>query len=230
MNKKLEYETYDKRLNALIPASTQMPEWYKKIPSFRGKEKKLVINNYDTNATVKHCMPFLEAMTAGYFITLWTDLQVTIIDDQPILRWLETPDPVKFRDRPVDSLSLVPEGFYAVEFTWQNPYNLRTPKKYGILLTHPFNRHELPFHTVTGIADAGQTLHSGSMPFFIKKGFEGIIKAGTPIAQVIPFKKESWDSQLTPGLVQIGEKNNYEARRTFGHWYKKFAWNKVEYN
>ncbi len=230
MNNKLEYEPTDKRLNALIPASTQVPDWYKKIPSFRGKEKKLIISNYNTNATVKHCVPFLEAMTTGYFITLWTDVQVTIIEKEPSLTWMAQPDPVNFRNRPIDSLDLVPEGFHTAHFTWENPYFIRTPKKYGILLTHPFNRHDLPFYTTTGIADCSQTLHNGSIPFFVKKDFEGIIKAGTPIAQVIPFKKENWNLQLTSGLIEIGEKNNYEARRTFGHWYKKNAWTKVEYN
>jgi hypothetical protein len=229
MTNKFEYEPADKRLNALIPAISQIPDWYKKIPSFRNS-KKLIINNYNTNATVKHCMPFLEAMTTGYFITLWTDVQVSIVDDQPNLTWMAQPDPISFRNRPIDSMDLVPEGFYPAHFTWENPYFIRTPKKYGVLLTHPFNRHDLPFHTTTGIADCSQTLHNGSIPFFVKKGFEGIIKAGTPIAQVIPFKKENWKSQQTTGLIEIGEKNNYEARRTFNHWYKKNAWTKVEYN
>jgi hypothetical protein len=230
MNNKLEYEPADKRLNDFIPASTQVPDWYKKIPPFYGKEKKMLIKDFNINSTVKQCLPFLEAMTAGYFITLWTDVQVTIIDGQPILTWLASPDPVNFRNRLVDSSDLVPEGFSPAQFVWENPYYIRTPKKYSILLTHPFNRHDLPFHTTTGIADCEKTLHKGSIPFFVKKDFEGIIKAGTPIAQIIPFRKENWNSQLTQGLVEIGEKNNYEARRTFNHWYKKNAWNKVEYN
>jgi hypothetical protein len=36
---------------------------------------------------------------------------------------------------------------------------------------------------------------SGNIPFFIKEGFSGVIPKGTPIAQVIPFKRESWTSK-----------------------------------
>ena len=34
-------------------------------------------------------------------------------------------------------------------------------------------------------------------PFLLKKNFEGLIKQGTPIIQVIPFKRESWKSSYS---------------------------------
>jgi hypothetical protein len=34
------------------------------------------------------------------------------------------------------------------------------------------------------------------MPFFIVNGWTGVIPAGTPYAQMLPFKRENWESEV----------------------------------
>lgn len=55
-----------------IPAYKAMPAWFKKLkPVIDGKEK--------THAgTVKRCVPVLDAVSQGYIIPLWADLQVKV--------------------------------------------------------------------------------------------------------------------------------------------------------
>ena len=60
--------------------------------------------------------------------------------------------------------------------------------------------------------------------------FEGMIPSGTPFAQVIPFKREAWVSELG------GEKERNKAKvdnskmlTVFFDRYKKFWWQRKEY-
>ena len=53
----------------------------------------------------------------------------------------------------------------------------------------PINRFDLPFLSISGFIDCNYGFSlAGNMPFFIKKGFEGVIPAGTPYMQIIPIK------------------------------------------
>jgi hypothetical protein len=68
-----------------------------------------------------------------------------------------------------------------------------------------------------------------NFPFVINKDFSGIIPAGTPIIQAIPFKRDTWDSKV------IDEDASYSYE--FGNanqdaplaWYKRKIWNKKTY-
>jgi hypothetical protein len=85
----------------------------------------------------------------------------------------------------------------------------------------------LPFLTSSAVVD-DYVMPGANMSFFIKKGFEGEIPAGTPIAQVIPFKREEWEAKSTKGLwdeadatvkAPISELLNGHYRKNF--WKKK---------
>ena len=60
--------------------------------------------------------------------------------------------------------------------------------------------------------------------------FEGMIPAGTPFLQIIPFKRESWTSSL--GGDNERKKHEVDVRRfsrVIFDKYKKFFWVKKEY-
>jgi hypothetical protein len=66
-------------------------------------------------------------------------------------------------------------------------------------------------------------------PFFIKKDFNGLIPAGTPILQAIPFKRDDWKADY--GKEE--ESYQYEG---FWKWfnpplakYKREFWQKKNY-
>jgi hypothetical protein len=71
---------------------------------------------------------------------------------------------------------------------------------------------------------------SGAIPFYIRKGFEGLIPQGTPIIQLIPFLQESWKSKKTDGLIEEGANNNKASLLVFSGWYKNKFWNRKDYN
>jgi hypothetical protein len=212
----------------LVPAKTKIPDWYKKIISFSNDK---IINSKDNspNVTIKKCMPFLESLSIGYMITLPFDLYVKNDNGIPNFIFRDKKFAIKTRDDVADK-SLVPTGFHPLECLWDTNVSFSVPKGYSILMTHPINRNDLPFHTISGIIDGPfvNTPH-GNFPFYIKTGFEGIIPQGTPIMQIIPFRQESWKAKKTKSLINEGELNGKKTKLVFVNWYKKNYWIKKQY-
>jgi hypothetical protein len=105
---------------------------------------------------------------------------------------------------------------------------VQTPKGYSLLVGHPLNRLDLPFFTLSGVVDADGVLTDGNLPFLLRKGFEGLIPAGTPFAQLIPIKREEWKLQKDEGLVQVSSDNGKMAASRMGYYKAKF-WQKKKY-
>ena len=127
--------------------------------------------------------------------------------------------------------NLIPYFHFPYEFAWDLRVSYTLPKGYSAIITHPLNRHDLPFTTITGIIDSGIVMAPhGNIPFYLKKNFTGIIPQGTPVAQIIPFLRENWNSEKTEGLVEIGKHHNSSSAMLFSGWYKKTFWTKKEYN
>jgi len=218
-------ETYP---NVITPAKNNIPEWYRKIPKWKNNEMFEIGKAF--NFTVKHCIPFMDSLTVGYMIVLPNDLYVKNVHGVPYVTWKDTEFPPKWRDEVAD-LNLVPTGHYPMEYTWQTAVANLIPIGYSLLLTHPLNRHDLPFTTVSGVVDGGLVMGpTGAIPFYIKKDFEGIIPQGTPIAQLIPFRQENWSSKKTKGLLKKANENMIKTNSLIYGWYKKTFWIRKKYD
>ena len=89
---------------------------------------------------------------------------------------------------------------------------------------------DLPFYTLGGVLDTDKWGEAGNHPFLLKKGFEGIIPKGTPIVQVIPFKRENWKAKVTTNSKDnLYIKKLRQKDSVFKGWYKKFAWSNKSY-
>lgn len=177
------------------PASKFIPEWWKKItPHINGDKFDLTPA---PNSTAKKCFPLLDSLTSGYIIPLWTDILVKLdTDGTPIVKW-NVDVPVLDTWGYAQSKGFeIPEGYNSLVFKNLHNWSIETPKDYSCLITHPFGYPNLPFHTLTGIVDT-DTLKTGiTAPFVIKQGFEGIIEKGTPMFQILPFKRDKWKSEI----------------------------------
>jgi hypothetical protein len=121
-----------------------------------------------------------------------------------------------------------PEGHYPGVWTWETPMQIITPKGYSVMFMHPTNRYDLPFITAGGTIDTDKNGgYGGSIPFYLQKGFEGMIPKGTPYLQIIPFKRENWkkyDSPIRENILGV------PAARTKGMgYYKENNWAKKTY-
>ena len=161
-----------------LPASKMTPEWY------RYSEQS--VNGIDT---VKKCVPFLDSLIAGYMITLPSDIY---IDNGSIQDISKIGIIGKHSDGQMGNLQ-IPNDFSNNVYKWMNSFIVDTPKGYSTMFMHPSNRIDLPFYTLSGIVDTDKFPLQINFPFIVKSNFVGIIPAGTPIAQAIPFKRESWE-------------------------------------
>ncbi len=226
----LEYESgIETYPNMITPARNHIPDWYKKIP--RWKNNKIFEFGKGFNITVKQCMPFLDSLTSGYMIVLPNDLYVEEDNHgSPFITWNKTDFPPEVRGEVAD-LNLVPEGHFPLEFTWKTGVANAVPLGYSMLFTHPLNRHDLPFTTLSGIVDGGMILGgTGNIPFYVKKNFKGLIPMGTPIIQIIPFRQENWISKIKIGLFKKGQLNFDRSGSVISGWYKKTFWTRKKYD
>lgn len=212
------------------PASNYIPDWYRQSERWVDSDGP-VISNYSANQGLKHCVSFLEVLTSGYMIELWTDIQVTKTHDgNTNLNWLSEPDPLVIRSQSSGALVPRPAGHSDTHYAWVGQFAIKVPKGYSVLLTHPMNRYDLPFTTLSGIVDSDSYYAAGLLPFFLNDDFEGIIKAGTPIAQLFPYKRDAWSSsEGSSAEEQEVIQQSYDTRRSLGGLYKKIHWTKKEY-
>ena len=223
---------YEEVFFAPKPSSFSIPEWYKNIPKYMGNLKKLTVNeNSEVLHTVKKCSPFLDALTSGYILTTPCDILVTKEEIVPKISWkLKVPIITHHQVEQTDDFpSIIWEDYYKMVFKWTNGFVINTPKNYSVLFTHPLNRVDLPFYTLSGIVETESFDIATNFPFVIKKDFEGIIPKGTPIVQIMPFKRESWESTTNAADEVKIRKSFISLDRDLFGYYKNNFWKKKQW-
>ena len=183
-----------------IPASQGLPDWLKTMPT----QAFNAINMRSEN-TIKRCPPFVDAMTCGFLIPLICDLrikdgEITWDNDIPPGGTLDFPrSPIGFHDASqVEGSPLFKPDRYVIKF--HNLWNIEAPDGYSLLFTHPINRFDLPFTTLTGLVDCDRYRDSWiHFPaHWHDVHFTGVLPRGTPVAQCVPIRRESWVAQTVP--------------------------------
>jgi hypothetical protein len=216
------------------PASSFVPEWYKELPGYYnpGNEKK---PNGDgtSSTTVKKCMPLFDATIAGYIITSYSDVYVSQRrnaegKESPWYEWAGLA-PIQFH--PSAQAPNYPNRNGHDQYPkWMNPWAIKTPKGYSTLFTQPFHRESV-FNILDGIVDTDKYNSPVNFPFVLNDvNFEGLIPAGTPIAQVIPFKREPWKMEIGSDKEMKEQMDQTVLLRTkFFDSYKTFFRTNKEY-
>jgi hypothetical protein len=226
-NKIIEFATEFDFIDLPSPARLDVPQWWKDGEFWL--DNKLVVENYSASKGMKQCIPFFDPLISGYLIKTWTDILVEFDNNVPKLSWASKPDPINIRLDARNKTIPTPIGCYPDQMVWQFPFFVKTPPGYSCIITHPFNRHDLPFLGLTGIVDTDSPLYPGNYPFFLKHGFTGVIPKGTPIAQIIPFKRDDWKKVENKKIIEEGQLNEKKSNSVFSGFYKKNFWKKKKY-
>ncbi len=113
-----------------------------------------------------------------------------------------------------------------------NPWSITTPKGYSSLFIPPVHGANPYFTILEGLVDTDKYTNPVNFPFTLNDlNFEGLIPAGTPVAQIIPIKKESWiiEKGSNKNLLKIEQEKSILNSRFYDK-YKKMFWSKKEYN
>lgn len=211
-----------------VPASKNLPEWYKKTDSYIGSKSFKPFDG-NGNQTIKKCMPVFDALLSGYIIKTYVDVYVTLTEDN--VSYFNWPmyNPISFH--PIDQAPLHP-GMNTRPFPkWNNPWSIKTPPGYSCLFIDPMHNPNGIFTIMAGVVDTDSYINPVNFPFTLNSpNFEGIIPAGTPICQVIPFKRDSFNMKIggEKNIKDINRLNNTFRNKWLNNYKLKF-WTKKEY-
>lgn len=221
-----------------LPEATikNIPYWYKKASRYVKNQEGNTFKDSKGNINLnwKACPAMMDAFSLGY--VLKTPCDITFYLDENLNINVNISD-AKYKDfvqvrNPMSDFSQ-PFGYYDKHFAWFSDWGIETPEGYSCIYTTPFNRFDLPFINTIGVIDTDKLGDPGSLPFFLAKDWVGTIPSGTPYVQIIPFKRENWESDY---LIQNAHtiydrlKNNMiKFRIPNGGFYKKNIWHKKEY-
>jgi hypothetical protein len=212
-----------------------LPEWYKKTPS--------TINNNGMSygqpaTTVKKCMPIFDLITAGYMVTAPCDIYLDSTNPDKLQWSIPLPmmsyqgdmfavhAPEQYENLPInkalhhkDLLRIFP--FWAVG----------TPKGHSLLVLQPAYSDSGPLTALQAIVDTDKFITDGHLSFVVEKGFKGVIKQGTPLIQVIPFKRDSWKKEVveTENAARVFHNQRLKVRSMFVNGYKNIFRSKKDY-
>lgn len=211
------------------PAKTLLPEWYKSLTHFYGGKPS--VRNGMANLSVKACMPFYDAMTSGYVQTAWQDMSFEFErkeDGAETVYFGEPYEVASFHVRDSAPSVKITEDYYPFEFVYHPPFYAELPKGWSLLITQPLNSFDSPLVFTSGIVDSDLFTRSskGNLPFFVKRGFQGIIPKGTPLFQMIPVKRENWKSSIQPYDKEKQAQIMRPIYTKFWGGYKHAYWNK----
>jgi hypothetical protein len=237
---KVKFEPFDKEAELLFemprPAAKSIPDWYKNMAVHMDGEKTTGLSkttNVVSNLTLKGCSPFLDALTSGYTFELPFDIEFRRNEEGMInIRWATNVNYIGSHG-PDQAPGLPgPVGGSESLLKWRPGWRIITPKGYSALFTHPLNRHDLPFRTFSGVVDTDMYKLGVEFPFQLLNTIEDdifILKKGTPICQVIPFKREDWKSEQVEFDEDANKKNGFKLKSQIVRSYKKQFWQKKNY-
>lgn len=217
------------------PATRNVPDWYKKQPAIIGGDN-LDVQQGSLKLTVKKCQAFFDAMAGGYILKLPCDIYIDTTDGKFNIQLPGEME--RFRNElianhstdqvshfPLDS-DLYSNSVLRIHPTWM----VKTPDGYSTLFINPMHQAPSPLTAVEAIVDTDKFWSDGHLSFFVKKNFRGILKQGTPMVQVIPFKRDEWKSEIVKDFDP--EKTNLQrriVRSNFQNGYRTKFWQKKNY-
>lgn len=206
-----------------VPAKTVLPDWFRKLPPVDTQHRSVTNNGL----TIKRCMPFLDAMTAGWILPLAATVRLEISDGGRTVNAGWEFDRTMVSNHGAHQVVGNPkEPVPPCKF--HNYWSIRTPPGWSCLFVPPVNRPGQPFECVAGLVDTDTYTAEIHFPFFATApdGLH-VIEMGTPLVQVIPIRREgpALDADIRAESASEAMERDAIHRRTLAGegWYRKWA-------
>jgi hypothetical protein len=181
-----------------VLAKSVSPEWWKKAKV--GMHVK-----GDFVQTIRSCPAMDDWLKSGWYVLANRDIEVIMYDGQSVTK--ETRESGE-RHRPgvvspshpsnqaLDSFEYLGKNAPVKDaFKMRNPWNVKTPPGYSCFYLDPFLFQNEYFATWQGIIDTDKfntNQDNSQIIFYPKVNHSFIIKKGTPMCQIIPYKRDTW--------------------------------------
>ena len=213
----IEFTTYDtetvKNFRPVL-AKSYMPEWWKKAKvGMDIRNKRLT--------TIRACPAMDDWLKSGWYLVANRDLQVKFgrsdeTDSDHSRNWVVDNGRYASPSHPADQMCnafhyLGEDGPIKDAFKMSNPWNITTPSGYSCLYLDPFLFQNKFFATWQGIIDTdtfNKNMDNAQIIFYPRVNHSFTILKGTPLCQVIPYKREDWNASY----IQYDHKSFTENR------------------
>lgn len=216
--------SYDgfKDIENLRPYPAKIPEWYKNIPididQEEGYNRKLIPNM----RTSKTCPSFFDIFTEGFILPAHTDMWFRV-DEDGQFEWQVANN--TFTIEIHNNYQLVEHIKSPIKQVFKiiYPWHVIVPKGYSIRQLPLFWDFNPDWHIAYGVFKADRIPEIALQLNFTSENNEIYIKAGTPLCQYVPFKREDYK-------MDIGNYKKYHnyiweswhrASTSFKHSYRK---------
>ena len=196
-----------------VPAKRHLPDWFRRLPAIDEASASV----QDTGLTVKRCMPCLDAMNVGWIIPLAAEVRLEISNGGTEVVGGWDFDRTMVSNHGTQQIEGSPwrgEAGPMPPRKFHNYGSIVTPPGYSCLFINPMNRPNGIFEIISGIVDT-DGYHAHIHFPFIATGEDGLytLEKGTPIAQVIPFRRADADIEAI-----IGPETEPDAERRVRHY------------
>jgi hypothetical protein len=215
-----------------VPANKVLPNWWKSQTTYIDGSSE--IKDGSMGLTVKKCQAIFDSMTLGYYLLAPVDLYIDATGDK-----INVQIPKEFTEDYYNIIAVHPkkqlESYPFRPHTHDSlirfhpAWVIKTPPGYSCLFTRPMHANNGGMEAIPGVIDTDQYISDGFLSFTVEKGYKGMIKQGTPICQVTPFKREEWshtiidddryDVKLRTQILSLRSKFQNSYRTKF--WSKK---------
>jgi hypothetical protein len=178
-------------------------------------------------------MPFMEALTLGWVIPTPVDMAITRNKHGSIhVAWDdESHKAMGSHDKDQVGGQEFPHEGEILKFNL--PYQLRTPEGVSTLYMPPLNRIETRFRPFSGVVDTDTYMNEVNIPALVTdRSWEGVIEAGTPLVQIMPFVRDSIvNESTTRSMTDYEEEMRAKVNQAVGArpaYYKQDVWEPIE--
>ena len=186
----------------ILPMSEYRYDWLKKAGDKIKERKKNLADWNKSNSTLK-CPAMLTFRNKGFILRAPWDIHLTIesensykwrtsIGNENVAKDLTETVTHHNEDLFFNFMSSWPKDTMEIVLKLNLPWAMRIPKGYEVLMVEPFYKDDCRFTTCSGVFDSDLGIARLTVPIMwhSTKG-SYIIKTGTPIAQLIPVKKDT---------------------------------------
>jgi hypothetical protein len=206
-----------------VPAKSVLPAWFRHLPGI-DKSQVTATNN---GLTVKRCMPFVDAMSAGWIIPLAASVRLEISEGGRTVSAGWEFDREMVSNHGSFQIAGSPyEPHPPMKF--HNYWTIRTPKGWSCLFLSPINRPNGVIEVLSGLVDTDTYKSPVNFPF-VAIAPDGVydLKKGTPLVQVVPFRRAdvAVEASIRAESKQEGEEREHIRRSTHAGtgWYRRNA-------
>ena len=212
------------------PSSYALPDWWKGMDRY-------IMHNYRKIGTAKNCPAISDIMHSGYTLYLPTDVFIDTSDSY--IKYDFENFGLRHEERSTfimgGHIRKQTQGYEAMQDYHQDVvkiqlfWGVRTDGGYSTMFTHPWHRMELPFYTSPAIVDTDNLPTRSHYNFHFKNNFVGVIPKGTPMLQIFPYQRESWESEIVEPDTKNMKEIDFNLKKISPNPYKRIYWQRKKY-